>query len=143
MTKLPDIISTKAIGCLCTCDEKCNPSGATIFYIVKDNKLYCITHEDSLKVQHIKNNPNVCFVIADNTKYNQIQLYATARIVDNPGDYIPLLEKAIEAHSVKTNEMIPYMNIKNEGNTPVVLELTPKNSKVFEPSTGLTVQKHS
>lgn len=138
MEQLPSFIMTKSIACLCTCDKEGNPSGATIFYVVKDDKIYILTHEQSLKVKHIKANPKVCFVVVDEIDYHQVQLYAEATIVDNPGDYIPLIKKAIEAHSENTNEMIPYNDIKNEGNNPVVIQLMPKNSKRFRSGEGLT-----
>lgn len=140
MNKLPDLIYSQPLGVLCTSDENCNPSGATLFYVVKDDKLYSVTHEDSLKVKHIRNNPNVCLVVSNTVDYQQAQLYATAKIVEKPQDYLPLIEDAIAEYSKKTNDFIPYMHITTEGLAPVVIELTPKRNKSYRPSEGLVEQ---
>jgi hypothetical protein len=80
-------------------------------------------------------------VVVDEAGYRQAQLYASARLVDNPGDYFSLLEKAI-GRSTNTNDMIPYMEIKNAGG-PVVIELTPKHNIAFRPGEGLSEQTFS
>lgn len=141
MEKLPSFIKEQSLGVLCTSDENCNPSGATVFFVEKDQKLYIMTHEKSLKVQHIKNNPNVCFVIADPIHYHQAQLYATAKIAENPGDYLPLVEEVIKKYSEKTEDFIPYVHIKNEGDAPVILELRLKQNRSYQPDEGLVNKK--
>ncbi len=141
METLPTFIKDQSLGVLCTSDENCNPSGATVFFVEKNQKLYIMTHEKSLKVQHIKNNPNVCFVVADPIHYHQAQLYATAKIVDNPGEFLPLVENVIKQYSEKTEDFIPYVHIKNEGEAPVILELTLKNNRSYQPSEGLIDKK--
>ncbi|MFO0862197.1 MAG: pyridoxamine 5'-phosphate oxidase family protein [Candidatus Saccharibacteria bacterium] len=141
METLPSFIKEQSLGVLCTSDENCNPSGATVFFVEKDQKLYIMTHEKSLKVQHIKNNPNVCFVIADPIHYHQAQLYATAKIAENPGDYLPLVEEVIKKYSERTEDFIPYVHIKNEGDAPVILELTLKQNRSYQPDEGLVDKK--
>lgn len=141
METLPNFIKQQSLGVLCTSDENCNPSGATVFFVEKNQKIYIMTHERSLKIQHIKNNPNVCFVIADPIHYHQAQLYATAKIVDNPGEFLPLVENVIKQYSENTEDFIPYVHIKNEGEAPVILELTLKNNRSYQPSEGLIDKK--
>ncbi len=141
MAQLPDFVSNTAIGCLCTSDLHGTPSGATVFYAVQNDKIYIMTHGASLKAQHIQKNPNVCFVVVDDATYRQAQMYATAKFVNNPGDYFPLLEQAIASYKLKTHELIPYMNIKTEGIAPVVIELTIHTNKHFSSGEGLVEQK--
>lgn len=141
MSKLPEFLEAQSLGCLCTSDEHGNPSGATVFFMVHNEKLYCMTHEDSLKVKQIRSNPKVCFVTANEIAYQQVQLYADAKIVNNPADYLPLLESTIRKYSLQTNYTIPYDEIKNEGHGPVVIELKPTRVKFFKSGEGLVEQK--
>lgn len=131
------------MGCLNTCDNNCSPSGATVFYATNNDKLYILTHEDSLKVKHIKSNPNVCMVIVDDTYYKQMQLYATAQISNDTGKYLPLIEQVMKQHSETSNSAIPYTEITNEGSAPVIIELTPKHGKYFESGLGMTEENYT
>lgn len=142
MAELPKIIQEKRTGCLCTVDANGSPSGATVFYAVKDGKIYIISHKGSQKIKSIQDNPKVCLVVADDIEYRQAQLYATARIIDNPEMYMPLLDKVIDEHSKKTDSLIPYMDINNEGG-PIMIELTPLKNVHFSSGSGLSEQQFS
>lgn len=85
------------------------------------------------------NNPNVCLVVADLVNYHQAQLYASAKIVSNPRDYLPLLLEVISKYSEKTHDFIPYMDIQNEGGLAIV-ELTPRKNIAFKSGQGLAEQ---
>ncbi len=140
MESLPRIIQDNVLGCLCTVNENGSPSGATLFYAIKDGKLYFLTHKLSQKVKSIKHNPQVCFVVADQINYHQAQLYGTAKIVSNPDEYLPLIVKNIELHSHKTDSMVPYMDIEDEGG-PVVIEMIPTKNIHFSSGAGLGEQQ--
>lgn len=140
---LHKLVLSKSIGCLNTCDNNCNPSGATVFYTTHHDKLYKLTHEDSLKVKHIKSNPNVCMVIVDDTYYKQMQLYATAKISKDPGKYLPLIKNVMTSHAETSDSPIPYTEIKTEGLAPVVIELTPKHGKYFESGRGIVEEAYT
>jgi nitroimidazol reductase NimA-like FMN-containing flavoprotein (pyridoxamine 5'-phosphate oxidase superfamily) len=131
MSQLPEFVKTQAVGCLCTSDEASMSSGAMVFYAIQHEKLYLITQDNSLKAQHISKNPNVCFVVADPMDYRQVQLYCTAKVVPNPGEYIPLLGEVIAKHSLKAHQTVSPVNIWAHGTHPVVIELTPQHEKNF------------
>jgi nitroimidazol reductase NimA-like FMN-containing flavoprotein (pyridoxamine 5'-phosphate oxidase superfamily) len=131
------------MGCLNTCDNNCNPSGATVFYAVHNDKLYILTHEQSLKVKHIKANPNVCIVIVDDTYYKQMQLYATAKLVKDTGKHLPLIRQVMAEHSEKSDSAIPYTEITTEGTAPAIIELTPKHGKYFESGVGIVEESYT
>ena len=137
--KIPELILSNNIGVLSTCDEHCKPSAATLFYAVRGGKLYFFTHEDSVKIKHIHANPSVCLVVSDHTNYRQAQVYATAKIIEDPSELLKLLENVINKEEViKSDYLIPYMYIESEGSAPVVVEMEPKSIRLFQPETGIT-----
>jgi len=140
MAELPNIIREKSVGCLCTVDETGSPSGATVFYAIKNEKLYIISHKGSQKVKSIQQNHKVCLVVADDVEYKQAQLYAIAKIIDNPDMYMPLLEEVFSKHAKDNDTLVPYMYINDEGG-PVMIELTPQKNVHFSTDGGLVEQK--
>lgn len=134
------------IGCLGTSDKKGNVSNAYMFFVLRKDKFYLVTHKKSLKVKHIKENPNVCFVVSDTITYEQLQLYAIAKIVDVPDAKIMKdIMAVIQRHSLKTDRWIPYMeqevNKIDKTDVVVVIELTPKKHKLFNSDQGIVDQQ--
>lgn len=109
-----------------------------MFYLVKDDKLYLLTHDQSTKIQHIKSNPNVCIVIEDDSTYEQVQIYCRAKIVETPGEFIPDIQQVINKATEESNFFAPYTYIKNEGEGLEVIELETLKIKSFDPQNGLT-----
>lgn len=139
MLKLPEFVSNNTMGVLCTSDDHCNPSGATVFFMLENDKLYCLTHGDSTKAKHAQTNKHACFVVVDYTQFEQAQIYGDVCVVDKPADFVSKLQQNIETASEQANTMPPYTLIK--GSSPVVIQLTPTLVKHFRPGIGMTIIK--
>lgn len=134
---LPQLVLEGSLGRIATSDSKGNPSVATVFYAVSEGSIFFLTHAGSLKVEQIKSNPKVCFLVSDDVKYRQSQIYGNAKIIDQPQKYIKLVEDVMRLYSENTDAVIPYLDIKTQGNVPVVIEIVPDKGRHFKSGVGL------
>ena len=79
-----DFISQQAMGVIATVSPNNTPEAATVMYMMDHEwNIYVLTHEDSQKVQNIKQNPKVAFVIGTTLVAHTVQIRATAELIDS------------------------------------------------------------
>lgn len=103
------------------------PSILSLWYIIKDGKIYCATKKDAKIVEYVENNPKIGFEIAaDKPPYKGVRGYGTCTIKQNLGKSI--LEELIGKYIVnKQSKLAQYLSKNSD--REIAIEISP--DKVF------------
>jgi nitroimidazol reductase NimA-like FMN-containing flavoprotein (pyridoxamine 5'-phosphate oxidase superfamily) len=102
-------------------------------YVYSDSKIFFHSCNKGLKMEGIRENPNVCFEVdestSDSSMYKSIMIFGTAKIISDKEKMIPYLQQLINKYRVPLT-FESYM-IKNKLN--VEQELKETRICVIEP----------
>ena len=103
------------------------PSIISLWYTLKDGKIYCATQRSAKIIAYLKNNPNCGFEIAtDKPPYKGVRGNGMAKIISEDGESVLdiLICKYLENRNSKLSQFL-----KNNAKSEVAIEITPQ--KIF------------
>jgi general stress protein 26 len=134
MGKLAEILDDSNSGVLSTSDENGIIHLRWLTPVLMRGRkgfVYSLTSLDSKKVEHIRNNPNVTWIIQTRAVNQVITLYGKANILENPSIKTEVLETV-------GNKLTMFWRINGNLNDFAVLETVIEKAEYYLPMKGLS-----
>ena len=119
-------------------DRKGEPNVHPVWYLYEKGKLYVETSKGAKKANNIRSKNIVYFCIDDeNMPYKGVRGKATAKILDDIKNNIPIAEKIMIKYTGNlVNPVAKFLMDGVKNGASVILELTPKYYATWDHSTG-------
>lgn len=131
-------LNAQPMGAIATVAPDNTPEVATVNYFIDtDWTIYLITNKDSRKVQNLRQNPHVAFVVGVADIPNTAQLQADATIIeDSSPDYNASFQKIKDSGKLNRD---PMYDMYNNNYVVLKLKITWLRWLYFDKSTGKPV----
>lgn len=131
-------LNGQSMGAIATVGPDNTPEAATVnFFVDTDWTVYIITSKDSRKVQNLRQNAHVAFVVGVEDIPNTAQMQADVTIVDDSSpDYNTSFQKIKESGKLNRD---PMYDMYNNNYVVLKLKVTWLRWLYFDKSTGKAV----
>lgn len=131
-------LQQQTMGVIATVAQDNTPESACVNYMIDtDWKIYILTYKDSRKVQNIKQNNHVSFVVGVPQIPHTVQIQADAEIIDDEnGEYESAFTKL---KGSKKLDRDPIYDMFSHNYVILKLQITWMRWLYFEPGTGKDV----
>ena len=95
------------MGVIATVGKDGIPEAASVNYLLDENQIVCVlTDKDSRKVQNLRDNPHIAFVVGTTPVPHTVQIQGTAEIIESSNDlYEGMLQKIVDSKRLESDPM--------------------------------------
>jgi general stress protein 26 len=95
------------MGVIATVGKDNIPEAASVNYLLEEGQILCVlTDKDSRKVQNLRENPNIAFVVGTTPVPHTVQIQGKAEIIESSnGAYEGMLQKMVESKRLESDPM--------------------------------------